>query len=301
MKRLLSVFVFTTLLLSQAMAGQWKVSDVPIAHLANRDCYVCDPEGILSTGARQTVDAMMREIEDSTGVQALIAVLPEIEPDDCFEFALQLGQKNGVGTSGDRGFVVLLCTGERCIQFATGYGVEGTLSDAVCRRIQEQYMNPYFRNGDWDQGMTNGAAAIRDVLMGQYDPQSDATDADEATLFDILMAIAAMTFAVVVLVIVVDRRSRKCPKCGQITLKKTSRTYVGRRYGMRIYSSLYECQNCHHHLSREEQEYDGTSNGGHGTGGTMTGFGGFSGGHGGSFGGSYGGGHFGGGGAGSRF
>ena len=56
-----------------------------------------------------------------------------------------LGQETGVGQKErDNGLVILLSTDERCVQFATGYGLEGILPDAICKRIQNRYMLPYF-------------------------------------------------------------------------------------------------------------------------------------------------------------
>ena len=60
----------------------------------------------------------------------------------------------------DNGLVVLLVTEERCIQFATGYGLEGVLPDAVCKQIQVRYMNKYLGEGNWDAGMLAGIQAI---------------------------------------------------------------------------------------------------------------------------------------------
>ncbi len=303
MGKKLSALIICILFIVAGSAREWKVQDVPIAHLEDRNRYVCDPEGILSNQARFEVDAAMRTIEDSTGVQALIAVLPEIDPNDCFGFAYELGQQNGVGTRNDKGIVILLCTGERCIQFVTGYGIEGVMPDAVCRSIQEKHMNPHFRNDDWDGGMIQGAKAIEALLLDEPElmPEDDMED-------DITLGQFAATFVTIILtftglIVFVDRRQRRCPKCRKVALKKISRTYHGKIHGMKYYTSLFECQNCHHQLTREEREYDDSQGGHggsfpHGYGGGFTG-GGFSGG--GPIGGHYGGGHFGGGGAGSRF
>lgn len=100
-------------------------------------------------------------MEQRTGVQTLVVAVKQIDGGDCFEFAYQLGEKNGVGEKGkDNGLVVLLVTEERCIQFATGYGLEGVLPDAVCKQIQVRYMNKYLGEGNWDAGMLAGIQAI---------------------------------------------------------------------------------------------------------------------------------------------
>lgn len=279
-----------------AWAKVYKPADISPVHLEDRNRYVCNPDGILSQEAVDRIDADFRIIEDSTGVQALVAVLSEIDPDDCFEFAHQLGEKVGVGkSSSNNGLVILLCTSERCIQFATGYGVEGVLPDAICKRVQERYMNPCFANDNWDEGMVAGAEALKDILLkGEYDED----DRDESIAG--ICVFLAMFLGLIILIVFIDRRSRKCPKCGKITLKQVSVSTISKRNGVKKELLTFKCSHCGFITSREHTSYysTGTSGGGHNLG---SGFGGGFGGGGGHIGGSYGGGHFGGGGAGSRF
>ena len=202
------ILVISTVL---AAAKVYKPTDVQPVHLQDRNRYVCNPDGILSEAAVDSIDAAFRIIEDSTGVQTLVAVLSEIDPDDCFEFAHQLGEKAGVGrSSSDNGLVILLCTGERCIQFATGYGIEGVLPDAICKRVQERYMNRYFADDNWDAGMVAGAEALKEILLkGEYEED----ERDESIVG--ICVFLAMFLGFIILIVIIDRRSRKCPKCGK--------------------------------------------------------------------------------------
>ena len=301
MKRiaLVTVLVLGCLL---AAAKVYKPSDISPVHLLDRNRYVCNPDGILSQEAVDRIDAAFRTIEDSTGIQTLVAVVEDINPDDCFEFAHQLGETVGVGrSSSDNGLVILLSTGERCIQFATGYGIEGVLPDALCKRIQERYMNRYFADNDWDKGMVAGAEALKEILLkGDYENKADAFD-KIAILGGIGILVAGFLF-VVVLVVIIDRRSRKCPKCGKIALKQVGVSTISKQNGVKKELLTFKCSHCGYVTSRNRTSYYST--GSHGGGGPHVG-GGFGGdrsfGGGGHIGGSYGGGHFGGGGAGSRF
>lgn len=283
-----------------AAAKVYKPSDIRPVHLEDRNRYVCNPDGILSQSAVDRIDAAFRTIEDSTGIQSLIAVVTDIDPDDCFEFAHQLGETVGVGRSGsDNGLVILLSTGERCVQFATGYGIEGILTDALCKRIQVRYMNPHFADDEWDEGMVAGAEALKDILLkGDYD---DEDDTDKIAVLAGIITLIGMFLFVVGIVLFIDRKSRKCPKCGKIALKQVSVSTISKKNGVKKEAVTLKCTHCGFITSRERTSYYST--GGHGGGGSHMG-GGFGGGRsfgGGSFGGSYGGGHFGGGGAGSRF
>lgn len=294
MKRIaLILFIaFSTLF---ATAKVYKPADITPVHLQDRNRYVCNPDGILSQSAVDRIDAAFRIIEDSTGVQALVAVLSEIDPDDCFEFAHQLGEKVGVGrSSSNNGLVILLCTQERCIQFVTGYGIEGVLPDAICKRVQERNMNHYFADDNWDEGMVAGAEALKEILLkGEYD---DEDDFDAKGVFAGLGVILGFILIAVVIAVIFERKSRKCPQCGKVALKQVSVSTISKRNGVKKELLTFKCTHCGFITSRERTSYYSTGNNG---GGSHYGGGHFGGG--GSIGGSYGGGHFGGGGAGSRF
>ena len=298
MKRIALV---TVLVLGCLMAAAkvYKPSDIRPVHLEDRNRYVCNPDGILSQEAVNRIDAAFRTVEDSTGIQTLVAVVGDIDPDDCFEFAHQLGETVGVGrSSSDNGLVILLSTGERCIQFATGYGIEGVLPDALCKRVQERYMNRYFADDKWDEGMVAGAEAVKEILLkGEYadDDKFGAKDAIAA-----MAVLAGIVIFLVVLIVYIDRRSRKCPKCEHVALKQVSVSTISRNNGVKKELITLKCTHCGFITSRTRTSYysTGSHGGGPHVGGGLGGGRSFGGG---SFGGSYGGGHFGGGGAGSRF
>lgn len=295
MKRALASILFV-LLCGLVSAKVYKPADITPVHLQDRNRYTSNPDRILSAEAVSRIDAAFRTIEDSTGIQAMVVVVEDIDPDDCFEFAHQLGEKVGVGrSSSDNGLVILLSTGERCVQFVTGYGIEGVLPDALCKRVQVRYMNDHFADDEWDEGMVAGAEALKEILLkGEYD--DDDEDDTLAFLAGIITVIGMVLF-VIGLVVYIDRKSRKCPKCGKVALKQVGISTISKQNGVKKELVTLKCTHCGYVTSRNRTSYYSTGNGGHGP---HVGGGGHFGG-GGSFGGSYGGGHFGGGGAGSRF
>ena len=288
------VSVILVLLCGFISAKIYKPADITPVHLQDQGRYTSNPDGILSDQAVTRIDAAFRTVEDSTGIQTLVAVVGDIDPNDCFEFTHQLAEKVGVGrSSSNNGLVILLSTGERCVQFATGYGIEGVLPDAICKRVQERYMNPHFANGEWDEGMIAGAEALKEILLkGEYDDDDD--DVAETSVLYVFLGILMLITG---LVIVMYRKSRKCPKCGKIALKQVSISTISKQNGVKKELLTLKCSHCGFITSRNRTSYYSTGTGSHGSGPHIGGsFGG-----GGHIGGSYGGGHFGGGGAGSRF
>lgn len=272
-------------------------STVPMVHLQDARCYVCNPDGILSQAACDTIDAIFREVEDSTGVQAIIAVLGEIDPADCHEFSRLLGEENGVGQEGrDNGIVVVLSTAERDISFSTGYGVEGVITDALSKRIQVRDMVPYFSHDDWDGGMVAGMRSLGSCLMNPElaEGYDDGSEGEKGILAFFLVAFLGP----VGLAILYYRRKTRCPECGQHKLRMTGSELLYKTAKGKKTRYTYTCKNCGHQHYRDiyTSYYDGG-----GTGGSIGGGFGSGGFGGGAIGGSFGGGHFGGGGAHTKF
>ena len=290
--RLLSVLLLLLCVSSVAEAKVYKVEDVPIVHLIDRTRYVSNPDGILSSRSVVAIDSLLFALEEKTGIQVLVAVVGNIEGGDCFDFAYRLGKDNGVGQKeSDNGLVVLLSTSERCVQFATGYGLEGVMPDAICKRIQQQYMVEHFANGDWDTGMLAGMSVVCAVLDGSMEPPADEDE--------MLSIIVSMVFFLVFILLAMFTvwHYNRCPKCGKHNIQRTGSRIIMEVNGYAKQETTYICKNCGHTFKRFT---NASNNSGHGPrGGMIIGGGGF--GRGGGFGGSFGGGSFGGGGAGSRF
>ena len=120
---------------------------------------------------------MLSQLEDSLSIEVTVVALPSIGEDIPAEFAHKLFEHWGIGKKADdNGLLILLVLDQRKVTFATGYGLEGVLPDALCFRIQQNEMVPWFRKNDFDRGMTEGVRAVTLVLYGSdYEPVSQGT------------------------------------------------------------------------------------------------------------------------------
>lgn len=309
--RLRALAVALLCLLCLAVYGQdeaatrvYTPQTLPNVHLQDRYRYVCNPDGILSAAATDSIDSMLYRLEQQTGIETVVAVVGSIGEADCFDFCHELLNSWGVGKRGkDNGLVVLLVTDQRCVQFYTGYGLEGPLPDAICKRIQLRDMVPLFRQDDWSGGMVAGMRSVCATLDGsmQNDTPNDEGSNDVTGILTpivLFMGFAVMCFGLAWLS---ARRQSRCPRCGKHTLQRTYSQLLYVRRGVRTEDVTYTCRNCGYTLTRRQNTYDNNYSGGSGGGPVIFGggFGDFGGG--GSFGGSFGGGSGGGGGAGTRF
>lgn len=287
-----------------AEARPYSVEEIPNVQLSNRYKFTSNPDGILSQAAVARIDSICYDLRHRGIAQTAVVAVAEIDSDDVFEFAYELFSKWGVGSKSNSGIGILLVEDAREIRFVTGYGVEGVLPDAICKRIQMQYMLPYFRNGDYNSGMVAGVEAIRSVLNGsELDAggNDDYISCDDEPVVGIIAFFALMMIGGMVVLYLAIRASQRCPNCKEIALQKDSARVISRNFGATTYEDTYICAKCGTVVKRKRQDYDSSHNNRGGGGPIIMGGGGFGRGGGGSFGGGWGGGSFGGGGAGSRW
>ena len=283
-------------------AKEYTIKEIPMVHLQDRTRYVSNPDGILSPSAVATMDSILFALEEKTGIQTLVVAVTGIEGGDCFDFAYRLGKEMGVGQKErDNGLVVLLSTDERCIQFATGYGLEGVLPDAICKRIQNRYMVQHLGKDDWNTGMVEGIRAINGYLDGSMENIGNGEKDGDGMI--VLLIIMFMIFGGIALIaIIIALFANQCPKCKKRqALQRISSHIISRKHGVITSEVTYICKHCGHHVTKKEQTGDPNYRGPRGGNTIFMGGGGFGRGGGGFSGGSFGGGSFGGGGAGSRF
>ncbi|MDC7960651.1 TPM domain-containing protein [Bacteroides ovatus] len=143
MKSILTFILATFLLFPlQAQEKVYTVDNLPKVHLQNKMQYVCNPAGILSQAACDSIDSMLYALEQQTGIETVVAVVPSIGEEDCFNFCHQLLNKWGVGKKDkNNGLVILLVTDQRCIQFYTGYGLEEYKYDVFISYSRRDYVD----------------------------------------------------------------------------------------------------------------------------------------------------------------
>ena len=97
-------------------------------------------------------------------------VVNNIENDDPFRFAQEVGNKYGVGY-GNKGLMVVVGYQDHSINISPGRALEADLTDAECHRLEQEYVVPAMRAEMPDSAMYYLTEAIYSTLQKKELPQ----------------------------------------------------------------------------------------------------------------------------------
>ncbi len=138
--------------------------------------YVRDDEGLLSPETEDTIVRISVELARQTKAQVVVLTTPDFEGMDSSEYTLSVLRDWGIGDPTlNNGVLILLSLGEGLSRIEVGYGLEGALPDSLLGRIQDDYMLPYYNDGDFDEGMINGYMAIVERIASEYEVTLNTT------------------------------------------------------------------------------------------------------------------------------
>ncbi len=147
-----AVVLLTASLASQVFA---QIEVVPFKN------YINDYVGVVPDNTEQQLNSLLKELERKTGAQIAVVVIPSTEGVAPADYAVEFGQKWGVGKKEkDNGIIFLVAVEDRKMFIATGYGVEGILPDGKVGRIRDQDITPFFRKGEMATGIVNGTLRL---------------------------------------------------------------------------------------------------------------------------------------------
>lgn len=127
--------------------------------------YVTDLSGILSAGEKQILETRLQTVEKDTAVEVVILVVPTTQGEDISQFATRVFDQWKIGKKGkDNGLLIVLATQDRAYFMETGYGLGGTLPDALLGRIGREKMVPLFKDGKFSAGLIAGLDDIEGYL-----------------------------------------------------------------------------------------------------------------------------------------
>lgn len=128
--------------------------------------YVNDYANILSSETEEYIMDKSVAISNIDGTQIVVVTVNDLEGDSIEDYAVDLFREFGIGDSKkNNGILILVSKSDRRLRIEVGYGLEGIINDGKAGRIRDEYMIPYLKNNDWDNGIKNGYDAIYSEIV----------------------------------------------------------------------------------------------------------------------------------------
>lgn len=191
--------------LTLASAFSFAQELAPIPELRSR---VTDAAAILGVDARAQLEQKLVAFEQATGGQLAVLAVKTAQPETIEQYALRVAEKWKIGTKGSsKGAILVLAMQEKKIRIEVGYGWEGALPDVEAKRIIREAITPFFKQGQFAQGIDAAIdkiqlAVSKDVAAasntvnekGRWDNSHNAT-AKDAT-FESLAAMSPVLLGI---------------------------------------------------------------------------------------------------------
>ena len=191
MRMIKTAVLVAGLLATAAGAGAQTESDRLRESLSPQG-HVSDWAGVFSPEQKADLERRIVAVRQATGAQLAVVALKSLQGGEIQDFAVKLFEQWGIGEKGkDNGVLLLAAIEDRAMWIEVGYGLEGVLNDAKCGRIRDEWILPRFKEGNYAQGLSDGADALLKVMGGEAlpEPAAPANNPIAAVLFLLFFAV----------------------------------------------------------------------------------------------------------------
>jgi len=132
--------------------------------------YFNDFAHVVPTQAAAALEEKLQQFERDTSNQIVVAVFPKMETNSSIEdYTYRIAESWGVGQKDKRnGAVLFVFIADHKMFIQVGYGLEGALPDAICKRIVAEQIAPPFKSGNYEAGLISGVDSMIQATRGEY-------------------------------------------------------------------------------------------------------------------------------------
>lgn len=126
---------------------------------------IVDQANIIPAETRSAIEPKLADLEAKSGIQLVVATVTSLEGQEVEPYANELFRSWKLGEKAkNNGVLLLVAPTERRVRIEVGYGLEGTLTDALSKVIITNAITPRFKAGDFSGGISRGVDDIITVL-----------------------------------------------------------------------------------------------------------------------------------------
>src|SRR5580658_818096 len=163
---------------------------------------VVDQAGVINAQTRGNLETKLKDLEDKSGIQLVVATVKSLQGSDIETYANQLFRSWQLGQAQkNNGVLLLVAPNEHKVRIEVGYGLEGTLTDALSSVIISSAIVPRFKANDYSGGIERGVDGIISVLNGDttdWQPKVEVREDSPARVFNALFPILFFLFFILV-------------------------------------------------------------------------------------------------------
>jgi uncharacterized protein len=143
---------------------------------------VIDLTNTLNASQRSALEQKLAGLQQRKGSQLAVLIVPTTQPETIEQYATRVFDQWKVGRGKvdgkwvDDGVLFLIAKNDRKMRFEVGYGLEGALPDATAKRIIDEIVAPFFKQGDFYGGIDAGVDRAVRVIDGEPLPAPAAQD-----------------------------------------------------------------------------------------------------------------------------
>ena len=142
---------------------------------------VVDDAHILSDSTKQDLTQKLVALEAKTSRQLVVVTLPSLQGYEISDYGYQLGRSWGIGQGKlNNGALLIVAPTERRVRIEVGYGLEPILTDAFSSVVINTQITPFFKQGNYNGGVTAGV----DALIQQLSLDTSAAEQKAAAAAD---------------------------------------------------------------------------------------------------------------------
>ena len=168
---------------------------------------VVDQAGVIKSGTKSDIEEMLKNLEDKSGIQLVVATVKSLEGSDIETYANQLFRTWKLGEAKkNNGVLLLVAPAEHKVRIEVGYGLEGTLTDALSSVLISSDIVPRFKTGDFSGGIERGVDGIISILNGdsaEWQPKAAVRSDDNSG-----SEVVAIVFLIIFITILIAAVSR---------------------------------------------------------------------------------------------
>jgi uncharacterized protein len=126
---------------------------------------IVDQANVIPAATRNVVEPKLAELETKSGIQLVVATVASLGGEEIEPYANELFRTWKLGEkTKNNGVLLVVAPNERKVRIEVGYGLEGTLTDALSKVIITNAIAPRFKAGDFGDGVSRGVDDIITVL-----------------------------------------------------------------------------------------------------------------------------------------